>query len=236
MARAALAARRDGVYVPELHKWDYDLPERFLKTAPESAVRLARCVSEAEPEDTRLAVNLARIHRECNDAAAGAEALARFAGPVGNHRAFWYEWGTCAGNDDDSALGAVLDCWSLADEAATAPPDNRNAKLSLAGLGVAFGVLQERFADPRFDPGRSAVVWLGLRLDLDARTHGYFERHRDDAQARGASTSSLDEAITQLRDGLNAAWEVSGRQAELADRIRSPSQMGFSDLSRLVQA
>ncbi|MGB5834022.1 MAG: hypothetical protein WBG92_18835, partial [Thiohalocapsa sp.] len=222
LARSAKAARRDGVYVPKLHKWVYELPEHFLKTAPESAMRLARCSSEAEPENARLAVNLARIHRDCNDAAAGAEVLARFTGPVGNDRSFWYEWGTCAGNDGDPALNALLAGWSLADEASKAPPDTRRAKLSLAGLGVAFGALRERFAGARFDSGRSAVAWLGLRLDFDARARSYFERHRDEAQAHGASTTSLDQAISQLRDALTAAWEISGRQAELADRIRPP--------------
>jgi len=115
----------------------------------------------------------------------------------------------------DPALSPVLAGWSLADETATAPPENRDAKLSLAGLGVALGALHERFADPRFNPGRSAVAWLGVRVPLDAKSRGYFERHRGDAQARGSSTASPDEAITQLRDALTAAWEVSGRQADL---------------------
>jgi hypothetical protein len=39
------------------------------------------------------------------------------------------------------------------------------------------------------------VAWLRLHLHLDARSRGYFERYREDAEAHGASTSSLDAAI-----------------------------------------
>lgn len=87
--------------------------------------------------------------------------------------------------------------------------------------------------DQRFLAGRSAVAWLGLRLELDAKTRGYFERYRRETQEAGASTQSLDEAITQLRQGLLAAWEICGRQSELAGRVGRPADMGFVGLSRL---
>lgn len=88
VARAAIAARLDGTYVPELHKWDYDLPRHFIDKDPETAIRIARAVLEAKPGDALLAVNLARIHRECGDPAAGVGVLAAFEGPVGNNRGF----------------------------------------------------------------------------------------------------------------------------------------------------
>lgn len=140
LARAAKAARPE-TFILEFKRWEYDLPEHFLDKAPESALRLARAVYDATPKDTRLAVNLARIYRDCNHPAAGAEVLARFSGQVGNNRGYWYEWATCTGKAGKQELSAILGCWSLADEAASGQPDNNQAKLSLAGLGVAFGGL-----------------------------------------------------------------------------------------------
>lgn len=234
LARAAISARLDGVYVPELHNWDYILPDRFVHKAPETAIRIARALLDTSPDDASLAVNLARIYRGCNDPAAGTEVLERFTGEVRvrEHRTFWSEWGTCAGNAGDQALSAVLYGWSLADQAAPGPPDNKRAKLSLAGLGIALGELHERFRDCCFIAGRGAVAHLGLRLDLDAKTRGYFERHRRAAEKGEAHTANPAEALEQLRAALIAAWEVCGRQADLADRISPPAAMSFSGLAR----
>ncbi len=217
----------------ELHKWDYSLPEHFVDQAPETAIRIARALMGADPGDANLAVNLARIYRKCDEPRAGAEVLESFIGEVGNDRGFWYEWATSAGNSGDYAVNAVLGGWSLADQAAAGPPDNRRAKLSLAGLGVAFGELHGRFRDPRFIAGRGAAAHLGLRLDLDAKSLGYFERHKRDAEEAGARTVDPAEAMDELCAALIAAWEVCGRRDELAERISPPVSMSFSGLARL---
>lgn len=91
----------------------------------------------------------------------GAEVLARFTGPVGSDRSFTYEWRTCAGNDSDPALKALLAGWSLADQASTAPLDNRQAKLRLAGLGVAFGAERCASASPMHASIPAARRWRG---------------------------------------------------------------------------
>jgi predicted phosphodiesterase len=236
LVRAAQSARLDGTYVPELHKWNYDLPGHFLEKDPETAIRIARAVLDAVPGNVRLAVNLARTHRECGDPAAGAAVLMGFTGQVGNDRSFWHEWATCAGNTGDYAVNAILGGWSLADQAASGSPDRRNAKLSLAGLGVAFGGLYQRFGDRRFIAGRGAVAHMGLRLDLDPKTRGYFERHRREAESAGAQTADPTEALEQLRTALVAAWDVCGDRDELMDRLAAPGSTGFAGLARLFSA
>lgn len=235
LARAAVAARLDGIYVPELHKWDYDLPDHFVEKDPETAIRIARAVLDGNPRNAHLAVSLARIHRECGDPPAGAAVLTGFTGQVGNNRSFWYEWATCAGNAGDYAMNAILGGWSLGDEAASGPPDIPDARIVLAGLGVAFGELDQRFGDRRFIAGRGAIAHLGLRLDLDLdpRARGYFERHRREAEAAGAQIADPTEALEQLRAGLVAAWEVCGDRDKLSDRVPAPGSMGFAGLARL---
>jgi hypothetical protein len=130
----------------------------------------------------------------------------------------------------------LLGGWSQADQSAAGRLDNRQAKLSLAGLGIAFRELHGRFRDARFAAGLSAVAHLGLRLDLDPKTQGYFEHYRRDAQAAGVSTADTAEAMQQFRAALAAAWEVSGQPASLAAQIAPPTSMGFAGLTQLVTA
>lgn len=234
LARAAKSARLDGIFVPELSKWEYELPGHFVEQAPDTAIRIARAVLEADTGNAHLAVNLARIYRKSGDPRAGAEVLAGFAGPVGNDRGFWYEWGTCAGNAGDQAGSAILDGWSLADQAAPGPPDNDRARRSLAGLGVAFDGLYGRFGDQRFIAGRGAVAHLGLSLpDLDPKTKGYLEGHRREAETAGDHTADPLEALRQLVTALVAAWEVCGERDRLSGRVLAPDSMTFAGLARL---
>jgi hypothetical protein len=233
LARAAMRARPEG-FVPDFWKWEYQLPEHFARKAPETAIRLARAVLDMDPGNAKLAVNLAKICRESGEPAEGAKALAAFTGEVGDNRGFWHEWGTCAGNAGDHCVNALLGAWSLADQAAPGRPDNQRGKLSLAGLGIAFRELHGRFRDPHLAAGLAAVACLGLRLDLDPKTQGYFERYRGDAWAAGAETRDTAEAMQQLRAALIATWEACGQPPSLAARMVPPASMGFSGLEQLT--
>ena len=84
---------RSTVQIPSVARWEYDLPERFLESRPELALRIAGAVLAEDPENAHLAVNLARTYRETSDPAAGAQVLAGFSGPVRHLRGFWCEWG-----------------------------------------------------------------------------------------------------------------------------------------------
>lgn len=174
LAGAAKGAKHKGVYVYELPRWEFDFPNHFLaKQQLELAIRIGRVLLDKSPKDTKLAVNLARIYRKANEPQDGARVLAGFMGEVGDNRAFWYEWATCAGGAESYALDAWLSGWSLADQAGAAVSDNERAKLSLNGLGVAFGELYQRYHDWAFVEARLAVAQLGLRLRLDDKTRGH---------------------------------------------------------------
>jgi len=45
LARPAVVIRSEGSFVIDLRKWEYDLPEHFLRTAPEAALRLAQAAA-----------------------------------------------------------------------------------------------------------------------------------------------------------------------------------------------
>lgn len=105
LAGAALSAKSKGVYVYELPRWDFELPNHFLaQQQTELAIRIGRVLLDKDPKNAKLAVNLARIYRKANEPGEGARVLAGLTGEVGNDRSFWYEWATCAGGAGNHAL------------------------------------------------------------------------------------------------------------------------------------
>ncbi len=61
LARAAVQLRIGGDRVQGLPQWEYDLPQHFLESRPDLAVRIAGAVLAEDSENAHLAVNLARI-------------------------------------------------------------------------------------------------------------------------------------------------------------------------------
>jgi len=73
-------------------------------------------------------------------------------------RGFYSEWGTAEGLNGDAVGSAILVGFSLSDNCDSSRVDNKRAKLGLAGLGVAFGELFERYREAVF---RDAVPIQG---------------------------------------------------------------------------
>jgi hypothetical protein len=232
LVQAAVKARPKA-FIQGYSRWEYDLPGHFLKKQPELAIQIGRALLEQDPNDSKLAVNLARIYRRANEPAEGTRVLREFTGEIKDNRSYWYEWGTCAGGAGDHAFGALLACWSLADQSGAAPPDNDHAKKSFAGLGVAFAELFERYPDTAFIEARHATGQLGLRLRLDDTARRYFKSHLAEAEATGIKPKDLAGAFSRLQTGLNLAWENCAERESLAECIPKPQAMRFDGLKRL---
>lgn len=57
LSRAAINARKKGIYVPDLNKWDYDLPTHFMRGAKTLiAVAASEQMQDADPDDIHLSV------------------------------------------------------------------------------------------------------------------------------------------------------------------------------------
>ena len=149
-------------------------------------------------------------------------------------RGAYYEWGTVEGTAGNT-IGAVwLAALSLADQAGGSPPDNQRAKLSLAGLGVAFGNLLEAYSDPIFRDARAAVGVLGLILQLDATARGYFQRHLREARAQGAPEMTVATALECFEAAVRATGELCDPTDPLAARLPLPGHLTFEKLRRLL--
>lgn len=232
LARAAKAARPTE-FILEYSKWEYSLPNHFLETSPETAVRVARALVEVDIKSAELAINLASIYRGCGAAASGAEVLSRFEDEVGNKRGFWFEWATCSGASGDQSTAAVLSGWSIADQAATTPPDIKQAKLGLSGIGFSFSALYEQFNNRCFLAGLNAIVHLGMQLPLDAATKNYFTTHKARVELEKIKNINNDEALEHLQGALISAWEVCNQQA-LNTKVTPPYALTFEGLAKLI--
>ncbi|MEZ5583039.1 MAG: hypothetical protein R3F37_09995 [Candidatus Competibacteraceae bacterium] len=216
LTKAAKNARRDYGFVPELHRWDFELPEHFIEKEPEAAVRIAQALLEEDRENVKLAVNAARIYREAGDPENGTDLLRRFSGKLG--RGYWYEWGTCAGNTGDASSNAVLAAFELTDQVLLSP-DIKTATLVLSGLGRALSELYKQFGDGRFAMAGSSSAWLGLKLPYDSKANNFYQIHKSEADAKGlAEPKDLHGALSQLKEGIVAAWEVSAIQHTLLEK------------------
>ena len=226
-------------YGSKLHR---SLPESLPQTVrAETAVAAAQAAVEAKPEWSSCQINLANTLRATKDPAAGAQALANSIEAAKEHAIDWaknvrgyvFEWGVCEGGAGRQALSAWLEGLSIADQIEDARVDMRRAKLSLAGLGVAFGELTDPHGHSSFVRSLGACAWLGFRTRPDSRTKGYFERHERKAQDGGAEQpTSLDEALAMLIAGVEVA-RASLNDADLVPFV-AHEQLTFKRLADLL--
>lgn len=157
-------------------EWTFDIARHFVETRPELARKVAAAVFRADQSDALSLTALSQIHRRTGDPAGAFRALAETGDRFRARRDVLYEWGTVAGGLGESALAAWLTARSLADGAGELSP--KQAKVGLAGLGVAFGALHDGTGDRAYLAARIACGRLGLKLpDLDATARGYFEKY-----------------------------------------------------------
>lgn len=153
-----------------------------------------------------------------------------------NIRGYFYEWGTCAGNLS-TRQGYITNAWlalySLSD---SLPPEVtvEDAKVTCAGLGVAFEFLVGGVADGSFAKGRRAVTELGWQTNPDPRTAGYFERHESELDAIGTpKPTDNDEALVWLATAAHAAWQEL-EDPFLKNKLKSDGQLAFTKLRKLL--
>ncbi|MFH0022807.1 metallophosphoesterase family protein [Pseudomonas fluorescens] len=231
LACAAKSARPTE-FILDYAKWEFDLPGHFLDNDPDTSLRIASALAEADVYSVELAVNLASIYRGCNAPKEGADNLFRFKGEVGNNRSFWFEWSTCAGQGGDFSTSAILAGWSIADQAASTPPDIKRAKLSLAGLCHSLYALYEQYGDEQFIIGLNAVIYLGMQLPLDPATKMVFVASQARAATKTVTFPDNEIAFETLRASLISVWDVCD-QKKLGAKIATPESFTYENICRL---
>jgi hypothetical protein len=91
LGRAAISARQKGIFVPDLHKWDYELPTHFMRAGKLlTAVAASEQMQYADPDDLHLRVNLSKIYRESGEIDKATRLFRNYTGDLS--RAAWHEW------------------------------------------------------------------------------------------------------------------------------------------------
>lgn len=218
-----------------------ELPHQFTEQRrKEIAVAVAKASIAAEPDRISRIVDLGKTYRNSGDYPAAVQVFRDNADNFEvktdyktDVRGYWYEWGVAegsAGNDSSHrAAGVWLQGLSVADHLKKAPITSEQAKLSCAGLGVAFGKLAESRPDCPFARARRAVAYLGRLTNYDPKAHGYFDKYDREADKIGTpQPKSIDEAI----GWLTSAVAQAGRKLQdpFLKALSKPEQASFSML------
>lgn len=218
-----------------------ELPQQLTEQRrKEIAVAAAKASTIAAPDRISHIVDLGKTYRNSKNYPAAVQVFHDHSNNLWSKtdfesdvRGYWYEWGVAEGSaDSDSshcATGVWLQGLSLADHLKKAPITSEQAKLSCAGLGVAFGKLAESRPDCPFARARRAAAYLGRLTNPDRRTLGYFDNY--DREADKISTphpKSIDEAINWLATAIaQAGCEL---QDPFLKELLKPEQVSFKML------
>jgi tetratricopeptide (TPR) repeat protein len=194
------------------------LPKQFSKERRKDiAIAAAVADCESQPERLSAVVNLGKTYRVVGDTKESVQLFREelqyahkkidFAEVI---RGFWYEWGVCEGEQSDDHQNALANAYlsgvSLSDIAAANDISDEQAKLSCAGLGVAFGKLARYEGGELFAKGQRAAAHLGRFTDPDPRAAKYFKKHDQDAdQRRVPRPATNGDAVTWLTSAIVAA-------------------------------
>ncbi|MEA2599164.1 MAG: hypothetical protein QOF89_156 [Acidobacteriota bacterium] len=235
LAYAATLARKEQGYVPDLHYWQYELPRHFLSADREElALRIGRRTVDADPNNIQTRVNLAKLYRGAGMPEEGIQLFREYKGTM--DRGAWFEWGMAEGEAGNYPLEVLLSAFALADQASGPPPDNKQAKLSLAGLGVTFERLFETYNHRIFIEARGAIAVLGLSLPLDSKARGYFEKYQREGRAEGVPEMDIDTAFDRFELAVRTVSELLDPEAPTPPDLPAPETLTFSGLRRLIGA
>lgn len=235
LGMAAVEAAKDGHFLPpNLGVWRFTISDHFFnQDQRELAFRIAQAVLSREPANSLTRTHVANLYRRAEQPDQAVRVFREAPGLVKGNRAFYYEWGVAEGECGNQAANVILVSYSLSNQCPAARVDNDRAKMSLAGLGVAFGALYDAYHAPAFRDARMAVATLGLTLPFDDTSEKYLQKHSREAASQGAKQPDQEQAFRHLKAGVVAAAQV-GLDSYLMDLLPKAGELSFAGLEQLV--
>jgi hypothetical protein len=233
IVRSAQELRVNGQYVHLLNEYE-DLCLHFIgKDRVDIGVRLAEAQVEANSKFPFLRARLSSIYRKAGEPDLAVEVFRTAPKEMQRTRVYYNEWATAEGNVGNEGTNAWLTGISVADGTERTSPDNNNVKQCLAGIGVAFGELYNKYRERIFIEALGAIAQLGFKLILDDTTKNYFTQHQAIAQQEGVTQVDDALALERVIRGIVQAGEKSG--ATLPFYIPRPETLTFEGLKSLLK-
>lgn len=201
-----------GRFNPDIAAWRFEMARRFVDKGPVRwpvAVAVARAVYEANSANAQSLTTYAGTLRRTGQPGEALRLL-RAEGPrFPGRRDVLYEWSVAAGEAGDHGLAIWLAGRSLADDRSVELRPLQ-CKLSLAGLGAAFGEQAETTGLRVFVVARAACGRLGLNLqDLDPTARGFFDKHTKAAEPPEGKTPTIEADVETMRAAIvEASYEA----------------------------
>ena len=238
LAKAAIVARLKDDFVPDLHCWFYEATKHFNDSArPDLAIQIGKAFLERDPSNHQLLVNLANIYRIAGEPDQAILLFREKINEIQDNRGFFVEWGTAESSVKNQAFAVLLQAISLTDQASKTKPNNNNARIALANLGVNFRALYDAYNDPTFIKGQGAIAYIGLTITKpksDPRAYSYLQGHLKDSRADGVSEMDWQTAFQSLLTAITAAYDLCVEKDDFPE-LPSPDEMTFEGLRYLIE-
>lgn len=230
---AAICARNEDGFVPELASWRYTISEHFLKKGQEElAFSIAHAVLDREPMNALTRTHVSNLYRMANLPEQAVQVFRAINTLVEQERGYYHEWGL-AESCNRPADSALLLAFALADQCPARQVDNDQARIILGSLCASLDVLYRAYHTPSFRDARMAVSVLGGALRLDAERKGIFDKHSREAAEQGAVTPEIEQSIPLLHAGIAAAALV-GLDAQIVKLLPQAETLTFGGLKDLA--
>jgi hypothetical protein len=236
LSRAAIIARQKGLYVPDLHKWDYELPRHFGQLGrPAIAIAAGVDMQSADPTDIHLRVNLSKIYREADELLKAAEVFRDFTGEI-NSRIAWHEWAVAERELSNHIPSLVLAAISICDIPSTLPPSKSSVAKSLNTMGRNFYSLYERYNDPVYL--QAILIATQLTRELGVFGEGEIQRTNElheVALKKGGTIIPSAELVTSLASILQGVASLVDFDLIVKGRIPRSAIAKYDGLTSLLR-
>jgi hypothetical protein len=235
LSRAAIIARQKGVYVPDLHKWDYQLPRHFGESGRHTiAIASAAGMQSADPTDIHLRVNLSKIYRESDEHLKATELFRNFTGEIPT-RIAWHEWAVAERELSNNAPSLILAAISVCDIPSGLPPSRASVAKSMNTMGRNFYSLYQRYKDPIY----LQAVLIATQIAKEMRTEEADETRSTNelhelALAGGGTTTPRSELVSSLASLIQGVASVVDFDLLIKGRVPRSAIANYDGLIGLL--
>jgi tetratricopeptide (TPR) repeat protein/predicted MPP superfamily phosphohydrolase len=197
LAEAAIRARRKGQFVPDLDKWNYNLPDMFMETKRVLiAVSSAEKMQRVAPEDLRMRVKLSSIYRRVGEFEKAVELFQNYEEPLS--RSAWTEWSLAERANRNFTASAIMSAISFCDLSGVQPPDQEELISYVGNFKQGLFELYKRDGETTY---LSGIVAAAKILSTFAGRKRTFDSLKDEAldTAREAGVLDVPDSIEALR-------------------------------------